>query len=210
MRLLCISDIHGHSDKLARVLHEGRAQGFDQLIVCGDLLFPGPDPLGTWKLLLEHNALCVQGLSDRAVAQVEPESLVAHNDAEQARIDRLMQFHTELGELIVARLGRLKDTARLPLDSGHELVVVHGSPLDPTCAMTFDMDDEELNALLGDDPGDIVVCGASHVPFQRQIGDVRIVNVGSVGESPTPGVANATVLETSAFSVSVSMFDVDV
>jgi predicted phosphodiesterase len=209
MRFFCISDIHGHSDRLARVLAEGKAHGFDQLIVCGDLLFPGPDPLGTWKLLLENNALCVQGLSDLAVAQVEPESLVAHNDQEQQRIDRLIEFHAELGDLIVARLGRLKNMARLPLDSGHELVVVHGSPADPTVALTFDMDDEELSALLGGDPGDIVVCGASHVPFQRELGDIRIINVGSVGESPSPGVANAVMLETSAFAVTVSMMDIE-
>jgi predicted phosphodiesterase len=209
MRFLCISDIHGHAGALERVLDEGKARGYDQLLVCGDLLFPGPTPLQTWKLLLEHRALCVQGLSDRAVASVEPESLVAHNEAERARIDRLMEFHEELGELIVTRLGRLKTQARLPLESGHELLVVHGSPADPSTALTFDMDDEELSALLGDDPADIVVCGASHVPFQRQLGDVRIINVGSVGESPTPGIANAALLDASAFSVSVELFDVE-
>jgi predicted phosphodiesterase len=210
MRFFCISDIHGHSDRLARVLAEGKAHGFDQLIVCGDLLFPGPDPLGTWKLLIENNALCVQGVSDLAVAQVDPDSLVAHNDAEQQRIDRLIQFHAELGDLIVARLGRLKTMARLPLDSGHELVVVHGAPADPMVPLTFDMDDEELSHLLGESPGDIVVCGASHVPFQREIDEIRIINVGSVGESPSPGVANAAMIETSAFAVTVAMMDIDV
>jgi hypothetical protein len=62
--------------------------------------------------------------------------------------------------------------------------LVHGSPLDPAEALSFDMTDDEIDALLGDDPGDVVVCGMSHTPFHRQIGDVHIVNVGSVGEAP--------------------------
>ena len=30
---------------------------------------------------------------------------------------------------------------------------------------SHELTDDELNALLGDDPADIVVCGASHVPL---------------------------------------------
>jgi predicted phosphodiesterase len=209
MRFLCVSDIYGHANKLKQVLEEGRVLGFDQLIVCGDLLFPGPEPLETWKLLVENHALCIQGLTDRAVATLEPESLSAETDKERARVEQLMQLHDSLGELIVARLARLKDIARLPLESGHELVVVHGSPSDPSEPMTVDMDDDELNALLADDPADIVVCGASHVPFVRQLDEIRIVNVGSVGESPTPGIANAVLIESTPLGVEITPFDVD-
>ncbi len=209
MRFLCISDVHGHAAALRQVLDEGLARGFDQLIVCGDLLFPGPDPLETWRLLVQHNALCIQGLTDRAVATVEPESLKADNEEQRQRIERLLSFHDELGELIVARLSRLKDTARLPLESGHEMLIVHGSPMDPTEPLTADMDDDEIDALIGDDPADVIVCGGSHVPFVRELGDIRIVNVGSVGESPTPGVANAVRIETSALGVEIRPFDVE-
>jgi predicted phosphodiesterase len=39
-----------------------------------------------------------------------------------------------------------------------------------------------------------VVCGASHVPFERQLGDVRVVNVGSVGAAPEGRFAHYTIL----------------
>lgn len=210
MRFLCISDIHGHARALERVLDEGNGRGFHQLLVAGDHLFPGPAPLETWKLLTQNNAICVQGLTDAAVSSVDPNALEATTDAQQARLEQLMRFHEELGDLIVARLARLKPQARLPLETGHELVLVHGSPADPTEPMTPDMDDDEINALLADDPADIIVCGASHVPFQRQIGDVRVVSVGSVGEAPAEGFAHATIIDATPFgTVSVEQFDVE-
>jgi predicted phosphodiesterase len=209
MRFLCISDIHGHAAALRRVLEDAAAREFHQLVVCGDSLFPGPSPLETWKLLIERRALCVQGLSDRALYEVNPSKLKATTLEQQARIRRLQQVQKELGELIIARLGKLPTSARLPLESGQEAVIVHGSPADPTEPMSADMEDAELSALMGDDPADIVICGASHVPFGRQLGDVQIVNVGSVGESPAAGFAHATIIDASASGVSIEQFDVE-
>jgi predicted phosphodiesterase len=209
MRFLCVSDIHGHASALAKVIETASVGGFDHLLCCGDLLFPGPEPLATWKLLTKYNALCVQGIGDLAIAEIDPDGLHPKDAAEEERVERLYALHQELGELIVARLRRLDTIARLHLESGHELVVVHGSPSDPTTAMSVEMDDDELNALLGNDPADIVVCGASHVPFVRALGEVRIVNVGSVGESPTPGVANAAIIESSLTEVAIHPLDVD-
>jgi predicted phosphodiesterase len=59
------------------------------------------------------------------------------------------------------------------------------------------MSDEEIGALLADDPADVVVCGASHVPFDRVVSGVRVINVGSVGEAPAGGrrIAQATWIE---------------
>jgi predicted phosphodiesterase len=209
MRFLCISDIHGHAAALERVLADAEAREFHQLVVCGDSLFPGPAPLETWKILMERHALCVQGLSDRALYQIDPVKLTATSPDEQARLRRLREVQREVGELIIARLGKLPTSARLPLESGQEVLVVHGSPLDPTEPMSPEMDDTELEALLGSDPADIVVCGASHVPFCRSIGDIRIVSVGSVGESPATGYAHATILDASAMGIAIEQFDVE-
>ena len=209
MRLLCISDIHGHATALRRVLEDAEAREFHQLVVCGDSLFPGPAPLETWKILIERRALCVQGLSDRALYEVDPSKLKATTPEQQARIKRLQEVQRELGELIVARLGKLPTSARLPLETGDEALIVHGSPADPTEAMCADMDDAELSALMGDDPADLVICGARHVPFGRQLGDVKIVNVGSVGESPAEGFAHATIIDASSAGLSIEQFDVE-
>jgi predicted phosphodiesterase len=208
MRFLCVSDIHGHAAALRAVIREAEAHGFDQLIACGDLCFPGPDPLEVWKILVQRRALCTQGVGDRALAAIDPEKLSATGEAERARIDRLRKTHRELGDIIVARLGQLPPIARLPIESGHTLLVVHGSPADPTEPFDINMSDDDLIALLGDEPGDLIVCGGSHVPFERTVADVRIVNVGSVGEAPSGDHAAAAIITTSQLGISVEQLTV--
>jgi predicted phosphodiesterase len=197
MLLLCVSDIHGHLDALRAVLATAERRSFHKLLVAGDIVFPGPEPLETWRRLSAAGAVMVQGLTDRAVATLDPGALHARSEHERERIDRMRVTRDALGELILQRLRRLPTHARVPLEDGGELLLVHGSPADPAEALTHDMSDEEINALLGDDAADVVVCGASHVPFDREVGGVRVINVGSVGEAPAAGVrvAHATWIE---------------
>jgi len=205
VRLLCISDIHGHADALAAVLATAERHGYDKILVAGDLCFPGPKPLETWRRLTQANAICVQGIGDRAISTIDIARLSPGNEEERARLDRLAEVRRELGDLILARLARLPQTYRLPIEDGSEIVLVHGSPADPLEPLCHDMSDEEISALIGDDPADFVICGGSHVPFDRMVGGVRIINVGSVGEAPdgTRGLgassrhANAALIETS-------------
>jgi predicted phosphodiesterase len=184
MLLLCVSDIHGHLDALRAVLATAERRSFHKLLVAGDIVFPGPEPLETWRRLSAAGAVMVQGIADRAVATLDPSGLHPRSEHERDRVARMRAARESLGELILQRLRRLPTHVRIPLEDGGELLLVHGSPADPAEALTHDMTDEEINALLGDDPADVVVCGASHVPFDRMIGGVRVVNVGSVGEAP--------------------------
>jgi predicted phosphodiesterase len=197
MLLLCISDVHGDLDALRAVLATAERRAFHKLLVAGDLVFPGPEPLETWRRLTAAGAILVQGLTDRAVATIDPAGLTPRSDHERERLDRMKAAREALGELILQRIRRLPTHQRVPLEDGGELLLVHGSPADPGEALTHDMTDAEMNALIADDTADIVVCGASHLPFDRLVGGVRIVNVGSVGEAPGlgPRVAHATWIE---------------
>src|ERR1700722_10026003 len=166
MLLLCLSDIHGHLDALRAVLATAERRSFHKLLVAGDIVFPGPDPVDTWRRLSAAGAVMVQGLTDRAVATLDPSGLHPRSDHERERIERMRMTRE---------------------------------------ALTHDMSDDEINVLLGDDPADVVVCGASHVPFDRMVGGVRVVNVGSVGEAPGAGlrVAHATWIESTPRGVHV-------
>lgn len=209
MRFLCVSDIHGHADALEAVLaHASGVHGWDQLVACGDHLFPGPEPLRVWRRLTELKAVAVQGIGDRALATIAADSLQPLDDTQRARLRRLREMRTELGELIVARLARLERVVRLRLDNGTQVAFVHGAPADPGESLALELQDSELEALLGDETAELVVCGGSHVAFDRTVGSHRIVNVGSVGECPAAGFANATLLESTPFGVAVTQLDV--
>lgn len=196
MRLLCLSDIHGREGALAAVLATAERRGYTHLLVAGDLCFPGPDAAAVWRRLVAARATCVQGLTDKALATLDPSAITPKNDHERERLERFSAVQKDLGEAALRALGQLPLTHRMPLPDGGELLLVHGSPADPTVPLTHDMTDDEIRRLLGDDPADIVVCGGSHVPFDRVVMGVRVINVGSVGEAPgSDPHAHATFIE---------------
>jgi predicted phosphodiesterase len=210
MLMLCVSDIHGHLDALRAVLATAERRAFHKLLVAGDVVFPGPEPLETWRRLNAAGAVMVQGLTDRAMATLDPATVHPRSEHERERLERMRAVRETLGELILQRIRRLPTRERIPLEDGGELLLVHGSPVDPAEELTHDMSDEEINALIGDDPADVIVCGASHVPFDRTVGGVRIINVGSVGEAPASGprVAHATWIESTPRGLSVESINV--
>ncbi len=200
MRFLCISDIHGEHTALRAVLATAERRGFHKILVAGDLCFPGPEPLEVWRTLQREQAICVQGVTDKALGTMDPLRLeeAATEPAQKAMARRFGEARRAVGELVLERLRRLPTHHRIPLEDGRELLLVHGSPEDPTEALSHDLDDDEMLALIGDDPANIIVCGMSHVPFVRELPDVTVVNVGSIGDAPGGGVAHATFIESSA------------
>ena len=212
MRLLCISDIHGELSALQAVLATAERRGYHKILVAGDLCFPGPEPLETWRTLARLQAICVQGVTDKALATIDPARLeeAAVDATHRAMARRFLEARRAVGELVLERLRRLPTHHRIPLDNGAELLLVHGAPDDPTEPITHDLDDEEIDALIGDDPADIVVCGMSHGPFVREVAGVKIVNVGSVGDAPGGGVAHATFIDTHGGVIQVDQIAVPI
>ncbi len=190
-----VSDVHGNLPALEAVLSELDRQGVEQLFAAGDHLLGGEDPLGVWRLLQARKAHLTVGVSDVALTRIAPDQLAPSTAEEQARAAHFTQTREAVGDLIVEQLRRLPALVRVPLVSGGELVMVHGSPLDPMTEIGHDASDDELLALLGDDPADVVVCGGTHVPFQRAVEGVLFVNVGSVGAAPEGRIAHYGVVE---------------
>lgn len=189
-----LSDIHGNLAALDKVLEELRRRVIDRIYVAGDLFLGGDDAIEVYKRLMQVDAVCVRGLSDSALVKVNPDGLRPTDERQMIMATQFKETRRALGELVLKYLERLPNTRRIPLIDGSEILMVHGSPADPTVEMTDDLTDDEMIALIDDDPADIVVCGSSHVPFQRALPETRVINVGSVGEAPEGGVAHYTVL----------------
>ena len=189
-----LSDVHGNITALEVVLAELERLEVKRVYVAGDLLLGGDEPLEVWQRLQALGAICTRGASDLALGSVDPGSLVPI-DEEQRRQARLFSAtRAAIGDLVAERLRRLPEQQRIPLVDGREVLMMHGSPADSTREISHDLSDDEILALLNDDPVDIIVCGSTHVPFQRAVAEYHIVNVGSVGAAPEGEIAHYTVV----------------
>ncbi len=189
-----ISDVHGNLPALDAVLAELQEKGVEQVYVAGDILFGGDQPLEVWRRLQGIDAICIKGLSDAALCSVDPETLKPITAEESVRAEQFRQTRAALGDLVIEQLRRLPERARIPMIDGREALMVHGSPADATQEISHDLEDAEIMALIADDPADIVICGATHVPFQRRLEELHVVNIGSVGAAPEGQVAHFTIL----------------
>lgn len=191
--LAFISDVHGNLPALNAVLSELARRAVTDIFVAGDLLHGGNEPMEVWRRLQEINARCTRGASDTALATIHPDKLKPTGDQHEAA-ERFARTRRDIGDLVAAHLGRLPLQMRLPIMDGSEILMVHGSPRDPLEGIGHELDDEEVAALLNDDPADIIVVGSTHVPFRRQIENIHVVNVGSVGQAPEGRCAHFTVI----------------
>lgn len=192
--LAFLSDIHGNLVALNAVLSELSRRAVTDIFVAGDLVHGGEAPTEVWRRLQEVGARCTRGASDLALATIPPERLRPADPEQQARAELFAHTRRALGDLVAAQLGRLPLQLRIPIMDGSEILMVHGSPRDPLEGIGHELDDDEVSALLQDDPADIIVVGATHVPFRRAIGNVHVINVGSVGEAPEGRCAHFTVV----------------
>jgi len=189
-----LSDVHGNLTALEVVLAELERLDVKRLYVAGDLLLGGDEPLGVWQRLQALGATCTRGPSDLALGSVDPGSLVPIDDEQRRQARLFADTRAAIGDIVAERLRRLPEQHRIPLVDGREVLMVHGSPADMNHEISHDLSDDEILALLNDDPADIVVCGSTHVPFQKTVADYHIVNVGSVGAAPEGQIAHYTVL----------------
>lgn len=174
------SDVQGNLSALEAVLAELAKRAVTDIYVAGNVVLGGAQPLETWMRLANIQARITQGPKDLATATVDPATLKASSEREKSLLAQFSTTREKLGEFVLQKLKRLPLQVRLPLLNGDELVMVHGSPGEPGTEFSHDLDDDEMLALVGDDPADIIVCGGALVPFERMVAGIRVVNVGVV------------------------------
>ncbi len=183
--LAFLADVHGNLAALDAVIAACRQAGAQTFFVGGDLVYRGAEPLEVWKRLTEIGARCTRGTSDVALVAVDPDKLRPTDPTQRAAVEKFRWTRTALGELILARIRRLPDILHIEMRDGSEIALSYGSPLDPTMPITHDLDDDEIEALIGDDTADVVISGGAEVPFVREVNGVRVVGLGTTGDAPS-------------------------
>jgi predicted phosphodiesterase len=178
MPVAALYDIHGNLPALEAALGEARAAGADRLVIGGDVL-PGPMPGECLDLLaaVDLPKTFITGNGEAAtLAEREgrdPGVPPQHRGGIQWGAAQLTDAH-------VRAIASWPKTARLAIGR-HDVLFCLATPRSDTEIFTRLTDEARLIPIFEAPGAAIVVCGHTHMPFDRRIGRVRVVNAGSVG-----------------------------
>ncbi len=172
-RVAALYDIHGNLPALEAVLAEPDVQSADVVLVGGDAVV-GPLPRETLDALLAlgGRARFIRGNTDRVLAEPSDDGPWAV---------RNVWVRGELGEERIELLWRWPQTERIEIEALGSTLFCHGSPRSDAEILTRGTPPERLRPILAGVRERVVVCGHTHVQFDRRYERIRLVNAGSVG-----------------------------
>lgn len=173
-----LSDIHAVLPALEAVLDEPDVIAADHIVLTGDIA-AGPLPVETLDLLtsLGERVVWVRGNADR-------ELVTLARGGDTVIPDAIAPWAAgELRPDQVDLLARLPHPVTLDLDGFGPTVFCHGTPRDDDEVVLVDSSMDRWQAVFDglDDAVRTVVCGHTHMPFQRLVNRRLVVNPGSVG-----------------------------
>ncbi|MEJ7812692.1 MAG: metallophosphoesterase family protein [Gemmatimonadaceae bacterium] len=175
MRVAALYDIHGNLPALEAVLHDVHQAGVDHVVVGGDVV-PGPMPRETLACLLDLDlpVQFIHGNGDREV--LAPTGTVPEQFREAMRWNagQLLPEHER-------ELASWPSTLRVEIPGLGEVLFCHATPRNDTEIFTRLTPDDRLVPVFEGLDVPLVICGHTHMQFDRTIGRVRVVNAGSVG-----------------------------
>ncbi len=181
MKIAAIYDIHGNLPALEAVLAEIDQAAPDLIVVGGDVA-SGPLPRATLERLMSlgERARFVCGNADREiVASFDGEPLV--NDLPEEVREITAWTARQLERQQRDFMARFEKQIILNVDGLGDVLFCHGSPRSDEEMLTATTPAPRLQAALTGIDAAVVVCGHTHMQFDRQFGKTRIVNAGSVG-----------------------------
>jgi putative phosphoesterase len=203
MRIAILADIHGNSIALNAVLADIQARGgVDSYWILGDLCAIGFDPSGVLdRLGLLQNALYVRGNADRYVVTGElPEPTFDQVRADPSLIPLLAEvvghFNWVKGNVTgrgwLGWLMALPTEQRLTLPDGRNVLLVHSTPFrDDDAGLNPALSDDDVRREIAGSNAELICVGHFHMPMNRVVDNVRIINPGSVSNNFAPDLRAA-------------------
>src|SRR5262245_46661925 len=183
MRIAALYDIHGNLPALEAVLQEVRLAQVGRVVVGGDVL-PGPLPRETLACLLglDCPVQFILGNGDREVlAQMRGTETDWYGTAPAAWREPVHWTAQQLGHEHERLLADWPATCRVEVPGLGAVLFCHATPRNDTEVFTRMTPGERLMPVFDRLDVAVVVCGHTHMQFDRTVGRVRVVNAGSVG-----------------------------
>ena len=205
MKLAIFSDVHSNLPALDVVLSDIAAAGVHDRYILGDLVGYAPWPNEVLERLKREDIPVVMGNYDDGTGYDREECGCAYKDPIEAALgDQSFAWtkaHT--ADANKAFLRSLHPQIRFEQD-GQRFLLVHGSPRRINEYLFEDKPDSTFARIAAGADADVIVCGHTHKPYTKQIGDTLFINVGSAGK-PKDGDRRAcwALIETSPDGVRV-------
>jgi predicted phosphodiesterase len=173
LRIAALYDVHGHLPALEAVLADVDDASVDAIVIGGDVV-AGPWPAETLARLdaVDLPTYWVRGNGDRELGD---------GDEGRAPTELLEWVRTRLSAADVRRLAALPLTLTLDVDGLGPILFCHATPRNDTEIRTAISPDERWREVLAGVEERVVVCGHTHVQFDRVVDGIRVVNAGSIG-----------------------------
>jgi predicted phosphodiesterase len=182
MRVAALYDIHANLPALEAVLREVEAAEPDRVVIGGDAA-TGPMNAETLDALmaLGDRALFVRGNADRWTVEVYDNPASVSLEEEHPGRRAAAWAAAQIGPAQRDFLASFAPTVELDVGGLGRTLFCHGSPRSDDEAVTAVTPEKRLQRLLDGVEAPVVVCGHTHVQFDRRLGERRVVNAGSVG-----------------------------
>ncbi len=180
MRTAVLYDIHANLPALEAVMEEIRREKVDRIVFGGDVL-PGPMPRETVDYLraLDIPAQYIHGNGDREI--LERLQGRETNAVPEAFREILRWNARQLNAEDERWLAIWPSTLRAEVAGIGSVLFCHATPSNDIDIFTRLTPDDRVTELLAGADAALVVCGHTHMQFDRVVGGVRVINAGSVG-----------------------------
>lgn len=178
--IAALYDIHGNLPALEAVASELNDLPIDRIIIGGDVL-PGPMPLECLKLISSFRAP-VDYITGNGELSVIDASKGALSSKLPPNVQKAIQWNADLlsaGD--IDALEQWPQTLSQMNTSAGDIFFCHATPLNPFDIFTKLTPESELLDMFEQVNEPTIICGHTHMQFERRIGSKRVINAGSVG-----------------------------
>jgi predicted phosphodiesterase len=173
-------DIHANLPALEAVLEEVRRVDVQQVVVGGDVL-PGPMPRETLASLLGLD-IPVQFIYGNGEVAVLEEMAGKEPSAVPEPYRPVIRWNAQQLDTEHERLLRgWPKTLGIEISGLGEVLFCHATPRNENECFTRLTPEDRLLPIFNGLNASVVVCGHTHMQFDRMVGNARVVNAGSVG-----------------------------
>jgi predicted phosphodiesterase len=174
VRVAALYDVHGNLPALEAVLAEVEQEHVDLIVSGGDLV-SGPFPREPLELLLAFagRVRFVRGNGDRAVVEFAAGEAEPEHDVDWVA-GRLEPRHLEA-------LAAFEAVVSVEVDGLGPTLFCHATPGDDSEFFLETTAEAIAAPMLADTAEATIVCGHTHMQFDRPLAGRRVVNAGSVG-----------------------------